>query len=456
MADSSKLSSIFIVELLKCCLTDSKILNLCRQHLSYAFLENDHQKKVFKFILDSEALNGISPTTGIIAQAFPAEPEVLNLLSQIKKTFVANENKDGLITSFEDFIRRSKFVGLFNSVHDLYQNNKQDDAIELMAQESQKISEFKLKDNYYTTVFGDYTKRDEERRRKAVDNPNLGDKMPFGILPLDRATFGGVKRGTSCLFLAMSGKGKTTMLRWMGIANARIGKRVVHFQIEGSEAECLEGYDAAWSGTSLSSFDTQDYGAVSEETIKKIQKARRNIIANKGEVFVYAAESFDDLTIEKSREIVMDIEELHGKVDLIVWDYLEVMNTAKDFGKGEVAERRRREYISKQMTNICIELKCAGASAIQSNNVDPKNLINPDYVLTRNNISEFKGALQPFSYFITINCTPDEERNNIVRLYCDKFRKHKAGMTFTIAQKKEIGRFFDSERYLREFHREDE
>lgn len=454
MADSSKLSSIFIVELLKCCLTDTKILNLCRQHLSYTFLENDAQKKVFKFILDSEALNGVPPTTGIIAQAFPAEPEVLNLLSQVKKTFIANENKDGLITSFEDFIRRSKFVGLFNSVHDLYQNNKQDDAIELMAQESQKINQFKLKDNYYTTVFGDYTKRDEERRRKAMDNPNLSDKMPFGILALDNATFGGIKRGTSALIMAPSGKGKTTFLRWVGIANSRLGKRVVHFQIEGSEAECLEGYDAAWTGAKLANFDTQDYGSIPEETIKKIQKARRNIIANKGEIYVYAAESFDDLTIEKSREIVMDIEELYGKVDLIVWDYLEVMNTARDFGKGEASERRRREHISKQMDNICIELKCAGITAIQANDIPPKDLINPDFTLSRHHISEFKGALKPFSYFITINMTPDEERNNIARLYCDKFRRYKAGMTFVIAQRKEIGRFYDSESTLKLFYKD--
>jgi len=455
MADSSKLSSIFIVELLKCCLTDGKILNLCRQHLSYTFLENDHQKKVLKFILDSEALNGVPPTIGTIAQAFPAEPEVLNLLSQVKKTFVPNENKDGLITSFEDFIRRSKFVGLFNSVHDLYQAGKQDDAIQLMSQESQKISEFKLKDNYYTTVFGDYTKRDEERRRKAIDNPNLGDKMPFGILALDNATFGGIKRGTSALILAPSGKGKTTFLRWIGVASARLGKRVVHFQIEGSEAECLEGYDSCWTGLKLSSYDTQDFGNLADETVKKIQKAQRNIIANKGEIYVYASESFDDLTIEKSRDIVIEIEDLYGKVDLVIWDYLEVMNTAKEFGKGEVAERRRREYISKQMTNVCIELKCAGVTAIQSNNVDPKNIINPDFVLTRNNISEFKGALQPFSYFLTINMTPDEERNNIARLYCDKFRRHKAGQTFSIMQRKEIGRFYDSTETLKNFYKED-
>ena len=454
MADSSKLSSIFIVELLKCCLTDLKILNLCRQHLSYTFLENDSQKKVFKFILDSEALNGVPPTTGIIAQAFPAEPEVLNLLSSIKKTFVENEHKDGLITSFEDFIRRSKFVGLFNSVHDLYQAGKQEQAIALMSQESQKISEFKLKDNYYTTVFGDYTKRQEERVRKAVDNPNLNDKMPFGMRELDEITYGGIRRGTSALILAQSGKGKTTLLRWAGIASARLGKRVVHFQIEGSEAECLDGYDAAWTASKLSSFDTQDHGNVSEETMRKIQKAQRNILTNKGEIYVYAAESFDDLTIEKSREIVIDIEELYGKVDLIVWDYLEVMNTARDFGKGEAAERRRREHISKQMDNICIELKCAGITAIQANDIDPKSLVNPDFVLTRHHISEFKGALKPFSYFITINMTPDEERNNIARLHCDKFRRHKAGQTITIAQKKEIGRFYDHERTMREFYDE--
>lgn len=455
MADSSKLSSIFIVELLKCCLTDTKILNLCRQHLSYTFLENDHQKKVFKFILDSEALNGVPPTTGIIAQAFPAEPEVLNLLSQVKKTFIANENKDGLITSFEDFIRRSKFVGLFNSVHDLYQNNKQDDAIELMAQESQKISEFKLKDNYYTTVFGDYTKRDEERRRKAVDNPNLSDKAPFGIRKLDEITYGGIKRGTSCLFLAQSGMGKTTCLRWLGIANARLGKRVVHFQIEGSEEEALEGYDAAFTGSNLSSFDTFDYGSISEDKVRKIKKAQRDILANKGEIYVYSAESFNALTIEKSREIVLDIEDLYGKVDLVIWDYLEVMDTAKDFGRGEVAERRRREFVANQMTSICVELKVSGATATQANDIDPKNTINPEFTLTRHNIAEFKGALKPFSYFITLNATKDEMRNDIMRLFCDKFRRYKSGQVITIAQKKSIGRFYDSERTLREFYEEE-
>jgi replicative DNA helicase len=454
MADSSKLSSIFIVELLQCCLTDKKILSLCKQHLAYSFLENDAQKKIFKFVIDSDNLNEVPPTPGMIAQAFPSDPEVLGFLSQIKKTFVPNENKDSLLKSFEEFIKRSKFVTLFNSVHDLYQEGKQDDAIKLMAQESQKIGDFQLKDEYYTTVFKDYERRTSEREKKAEGSSYLSDKMPWGMRELDEITYGGIKRKTAALILGQSGKGKTTALRWIGIANARVGKRVVHFQIEGSELECLEGYDAAWTGAKLSSFDIQDYGDISDDTRRKIEKARRDILANRGEIYVYAAESFNSMTIEKCRDIIIDIETQHGKVDLAVWDYLEVLETARDFGKGEVAERRRREYIANQMVNICVELNIAGATATQANDIPPKDLFNPDFVMTRHHISEFKGCLKPFSYFLTLNATPDEYRNDIMRIYCDKFRKYKSGQTVTIGQKKDIGRFYDHSRTMKEFYDE--
>ena len=86
--------------------------------MSYSFLENDAQKKIFRFIKESDDLNNVPPTLGVVAQAFSADSEVLSLLAQIKKTIVANENKDNLVISFEEFIRRSKFVTLFNSVHD--------------------------------------------------------------------------------------------------------------------------------------------------------------------------------------------------------------------------------------------------------------------------------------------------------------------------------------------------
>lgn len=455
MASNTKLSSIFVLELLKCCLTDRKILNLSKQHLSYNYLENDAQKKVFKYVFDSDNLNENPPTPGMIAQAYPAEPEVISLLNQLKKIRVPNESKDSIVSSLEEFIKKSRFVELFNDVHDLYQQGKQEDAIALMAQESQTIAEFALKDEYYTTVFKDFEERTERREINALQNHGLNDKMPWGIRELDEITFGGINRGTSALILAQSGMGKTTFLRWLGIASARIGKRVIHFQIEGSEEECLNGYDAAWTGSKLSSFDTYDYGNISEETKRKISKARRDIMSNNGEVFVYAAESFDSLTIERSRDIIIDIEEQHGKVDLVLFDYLEVMETTRSFGKGEASERRRREYLANMITNIAIELKVATATAIQANDIAPKDIHNQDFVMTRHHISEFKGALKPFSYFVTLNATPDEYRNDIMRIYCDKFRRQKSKQTITFAQKKDIGRFYDHKRTMNEFYDEE-
>lgn len=451
---SDKLAATFVVELYKSCLTDSKVLDICRTHLQYTYLESDAQKKLFKYVFDYCDVQNVLPTPGIIAQAFHADSDVLAFLKQVKDTTLQHKDRDNIISSFEEFIRKSKFVALFNSAHDLYQEGKQDEAISLVAQESIEIVDFQIKDSYYTTVFKDYEERSIERERVADDNINLNDKMPFGIRELDEITYGGIKRGTSALFLGQSGKGKTTVLRWLGIANARIGKRVVHFQIEGSKEECLEGYDAAWTASKLRDFEIRDFGQTSSELKKKILKARKDILANNGEIYIYAAESFDSMTIEQCRDIVIDIEKVTGKVDLIIFDYLEILDTKKKFGKTESSERKRREFIANKITDLGIELKAATATATQANDISPQDLKNPDFVMTRHHISEFKGTLKPFSYFLTINMTPDEERSDICRLYCDKFRRHPGGQTVMIAQKKDIGRFYDHERTMKDFYDE--
>ena len=450
--DNVRLSSSFIVELCKACLSNTKILDICSQYLKYHYLETQAQKNIFKYIIDNYITTSQLCTIGVIAQTFSADKEVLDFLSQVKALPNINkENSEQLLQSLQDFIKHSKFVEVFNTTHTLYQEGKKEQAIAYMAKQSALVEQFSLKTTYYTTVFKDYLNREQNRLSEAAKVKNSRGKVPTGIRELDEVTYGGWRRKTSALFLGQSGYGKSTALRWFGIAAARTGHIVVHFQIEGSESECLEGYDAAWTATRLNSFDSQEYGEVSDDVRKAIEKARKDIIDQyKGEIIVYATESFEALTIEKSREVLNDVIDIYGRVDVVIYDYLEVLDTTQKY----TDERKRREKIANDITNIAIEFDAVALTATQANDINPENQNNPDFVITRHHISEFKGCLKPFSYFITLNATPAEYRSDIMRLYCDKFRRHKSGQIIKIAQKKDIGRFYEHSRTLKEFYKE--
>lgn len=450
--DSSRLSPIFIAELCQACLQFPKILDVCVEHIKYHYLETEAQKRVFKNIIEHYQATGGLTTVGMISQNFSANKDVISFLAQVKSVKINKEESEALLLQLQAFLKHSQFVELFNNAHTLYQEGKTNQAIKYLAETSQVINDFAIKEKYYTTVFKDFAQREDQRLQasKSKEKKERG-KIPTGIRELDEITFGGWRRKTSALILATSGGGKTTALRWHAISAARTGHIVVHFQIEGSEEECLEGYDAAWTATKLQDFDTLDYGVRDEKAARLIAKARKDIVGQiKGEIVVYAAESFDSITVEKSREILDDTVAKYGRVDLVIYDYLEVMETVKEYKD----ERKRREKIANNITNIAIEYNCATLTATQANDIDPKNKENPDFKMTRHHISEFKGALKPFSYFYTINATSDEYENDIVRIYCDKFRRYKAGQTITFAQKREIGRFYESERTLQHFYKD--
>lgn len=447
----NKLSSNFISELFKSCLIYSNVLEICIDYVKYHYLETDAQKKVFKYIYDTYGTLSQVPTIGTIAQNFNEEKDVLSFLNEVKNTDISKKETELLLDQLESFIKNSRFIETYNTVHDLYQEGKREEAISYMADQSSSINNFLLKKNYYKTVFGDYIERDNKRVNKLRENQELKSKIPSGIRELDEIIYGGWRRGTSALFLGQSGYGKSTALKWFGISAARTGHIVVHFQIEGSEEECMEGYDAAWTATRLTDFDSLDYGDLDQKTKDLIEKARKDIVEiHGGEIFIYAEESFESLTPEKAREVLKDVQRIQGRVDLIIFDYLEVMETSKFYKD----ERKRREKLANQITSLAIEFNAASLTATQAQDINPELMLKEDFVMSRHHISEFKGCLKPFSYFITLNATPDEYRNDVMRLYCDKFRRYRSGQTITIAQKKDIGRFYESQRTLRDFYKE--
>lgn len=443
-----QLSEDFLIEFFKSCITTRMVLEIGMEHMKENFMPTEAHERIWKNIKNIYELNEEMPTIGILMERVKGDEDAEALLVQIKKCRVTDK-KDLILGQLESFIKEMRFKELYKKIGTLYNEERKDDAIQIMARESEEIYNFNFKKDTYSTVFGQFEERQSDRRLNAHNIDKM--KIPTGIHPFDHYTRGGLSAGTSFLALARSGVGKSTLLRWLGLHAARLGYRVVHFQAEGTEREAMDAYDAAWTSVNL---EDMELGNIPGGKKVRIQRVRQDIIDKKGEIYVVASEQFDSMSLEECREHLVEIEKAFGKVHLALFDYLEIFTARGKYYNSEQGERKRREDIANKITNIATEFKLVSATATQANDIRPDKWNNPDYVMTRSDISEFKGALKPFSYFITLNQTIDEYEAGVMRIYNDKFRKYKSGQTFRIFQSRDNSRFYDSKRTLESFWNE--
>ena len=437
------LSENYLVELFKACLTSQNVLEVVNIHLQDNFLPEESYKHLWSAIKDSFLLTNKVPSIGILNEKLKNDSSALKMLLDVKKCKVPEI--DNIFPTFESFIKEVRFIELYTDIGKLWNQGKQEDAIKQLAEQSEEINNFSLKEGLYAKVFTDFDSRNELRKNKEQESTV---KVPFGINALDYYTRGGINIGTSALFLGRSGTGKTTLLRWIGICAARKGLRVIHFQIEGGEQECLDAYDAAWVGDEL---ETIEFGGISKDKIVKVKNIQKDIVDKGGEIFVIAPAQFDSLSIDSCRDTIEEIEKTYGKVSLCLFDNLELFTAKGKFGYSEMGERMRRETIANKITNLSVMYKMACVATTQANDVRPDKFNSPDFVLTRSDINEFKNLVKPFSFFASINQTNDEYDSGICRIYIDKMRKYKSGMILTICQALNTSRFYDSHKTLNTF-----
>jgi len=105
--------------------------------------------------------------------------------------------------------------------------------------------------------------------------------------------------------------------------------------------------------------------------------------------------------------------------------------------------------LARDLKDISVEFNLLGTSVAQSSSVNPDLLKQPGFVMTRFNIGKHKRLVEPFSYFLTINQTPDERKSYIARIFADKLREHFTGEgVFRIKQSLKNSRFYDKKKTL--------
>jgi len=450
-----QLSIKFLNELYKLCLYKIDVIEIVKEHLQFSFIPNELKgyKKILKDFTTYYKNNNKLPTIGIISQINQNDVKIQEILHEISDVKLP-EKKDILI-QFESFIKKAKFQDLYYRVADIYNSDdRQEEAINILAKESEQIANFCIyKNSQFENIFEGFHERQKKRDINRLNEVKI--RIPFGVTPLDERVYGGSEETETDLFIARSGGGKTTWLIWRAISASRRGHKVLYISAEGAKEMVEKKIDAAW--TALSKRDIE-FDNIDHEFREKLQKVINDILNKKGEISVVAYEQFDTVSMLDVRNIVIDYIKINGtKPDLICLDYLEKFNPGdgKRYSASMEGEKMRREATADRFKNICTEFKIRGATATQSTDIEPKDYNNPDFVMTRHNVSGAKGLVNSFSYVFTFNQTNTEYSEDLGRIYCDKIREYKAGGDpINIATQFNKSRFYDHKRTIKLFYEE--
>lgn len=450
-----ELNQNFLYELFLLFFRKKTVLDICIENLKFHYLPTEPYKKIWKYIVEYYNLNDKIPSIGIISQAFLSDKDnkdINHILTEINNAQLIEEEE--ALIQLDEYIKDVLSNEFYDNFHDIYVDGRKDEARTYMRLMADKISNFSVKkENYYKKVFGDFSARNKQRILTRDNGVLTRLKTPYSIDALDDLTGGGIDvTETSCL-LGRSGSGKTKFLRWQGVGACRRGYRVLHIQAEGSEQACLDGYDATWTAVLMN--DIKE-GSISFEKYEKLQKIITGISNKKVDIFVHAFEQFASGTMNDVRGILADCIKFNGPIDLVLIDYLERLEPGdghKYSRSSYEGEKMRRSAIADKMKNLALEFNTRISTATQANDIPPSDWNNPEWVMTRHNVSMAKNLPDSFSYFLTFNQTSDERKKGMARLYVDKLRFSESDIIIKLYQNYQYDRFYDRTRTLEEFYK---
>lgn len=440
-----KLNPGFMAEIFKLMFSDEVIMRIASEYLKYELIPKEWVG--YKFILREAIIQYTEknklPSIGAICQKLCDEDAVQLAAKEIKKAALID--REIAIDQLQSFVKETEFELLSRKVHDLYEEGKKEEAIRVNAEESQRILEmsFRSKSGGFQSVFGGFHERMVERRMESDTVSEKPVKVPFGIDRLDDISFGGMEIGDTTLWIARSGTGKTTVLKWHGYSAAIRGVPVLHIQLEGGVKACMQIYDQLWSAQSYSDIKS---GNISPKDRKKIEQAIKEVKELSSDIEVYGFKKFGQASMGDVRQLCYDYFNTHGKFPgLVILDSLDLVKTgiSKKIDSDPDHKKEKLQTCAQLLKNLADEIGAPIITATQTSDVPFEVWNNPDKVIDRSYTEGDKTLVKPFSFVFTLNMTIEEKENATARIYVDKLRDYKESQkVITIATNYDKRRFY--------------
>ena len=440
-----KLNPGFMAEIFKLMFSDEVIMRIASEYLKYELIPKEWVG--YKFILREAIIQYTEknklPSIGVICQKLCDEDAVQLAAKEIKKAALID--REIAIDQLQSFVKETEFELLSRKVHDLYEEGKKEEAIRVNAEESQRILEmsFRSKSGGFQSVFGGFHERMVERRMEGDAASEKPVKVPFGVDRLDDVSFGGMEIGDTSLWIARSGVGKSSILKWHGYSAAIRGVPVLHIQLEGGIKACMQIYDQLWSAQSYSDIKS---GNLSPKDRKKIEQAIKEVKELSSDIEVYGFKKFGQASMSDVRQLCYDYFNAHGKFPgLVILDSLDLVKTgiSKKIDSDPDHKKEKLQTCAQLLKNLADEIGAPIITATQTSDVPFEVWNNPDKVIDRSYTEGDKTLVKPFSFVFTLNMTIEEKANATARIYVDKLRDYKESQeVITIATNYDKRRFY--------------
>ena len=440
-----KLNPGFMAEIFKLMFSDEVIMRIVSEYLKYELIPKEWVG--YKFILREAIIQYTEknklPSIGAICQKLCDEDVVQLAAKEIKKAALID--REIAIDQLQSFVKETEFELLSRKVHDLYEEGKKEEAIRVNAEESQRILEmsFRSKSGGFQSVFGGFHERMVERRMEGDAASEKPVKVPFGVDRLDDVSFGGMEIGDTSLWIARSGVGKSSILKWHGYSAAIRGVPVLHIQLEGGVKACMQIYDQLWSAQSYSDIKS---GNISPKDRKKIEQAIKEVKELSSDIEVYGFKKFGQTSMGDVRQLCYDYFNTHGKFPgLVILDSLDLVKTgiSKKIDSDPDHKKEKLQTCAQLLKNLADEIGAPIITATQTSDVPFEVWNNPDKVIDRSYTEGDKTLVKPFSFVFTLNMTIEEKANATARIYVDKLRDYKESQeVITIATNYDKRRFY--------------
>ena len=429
----NRLSSEFLKELFNVAGRNKQVTAILAEHLKEEFLPDKEYIALFKSIKAHYIKYKDVVSNGALYEKHKSDDDTVFLIDEISKTEYVG-TYEALIDELETFIKRAKFLDYYEKLGSQWKRKLQEEAIGSITELSEWINSFSLKATAFDEIIDEESFEDahEKAKLKAKEVVKGNQYEPkFYIDYLDELNGGRSLRGQVVAFLAGSGVGKSRVLKHIGLHSALDNGYVLHIQLEGSGDEATDAYRSAIIG--VNSYHFQQ-GSLSEG---QVEQALDVMGESDGSLKVRSFPKFgNNISTNDIRNAIEDFKKSQGDYpDSLVIDYVDVIGTDSSGRAWKPSdERHKRLKVLEDLKDLATEYNICVFTAIQSGILDKEFINNPENVLTRYNSGEGKGIVKPMTWYLTLNRTFEEYKNNRLRIHIDKTRFTEGeGDDFTIA-----------------------
>lgn len=408
----------FQKEMLALMLTDITFTQKIVDYITPESLYSDAHAFLFRKIADAAKKNSFLTEIQFEDRLLDVERAKRRAYARFGNEIFAKKPKDAsfIKAQMTDYAKKLSYVDLFSEAQVLYNTKKFNDAYKLTMENMSKLYAI----DFTETASIPFEQFEDMRLHYLAKVSSKIAKIATGIPPLDDILSGGLEKGELGILLAEPKKGKSIGLLHMAITALQSRHaRVAYFLLEGTTDQFVL--------RALSRATGIEYERLAKDDITKAESKRVDRIMR---VF---KDRLDMIPMNKRwNYTALDIEgklrELknNGKnPDLVCIDYADLLT--------DHAQQEKRHVQTEVYRNLKA-LAMMGDYAIwtASQAQRPQKSAEETYLLRAKDISESYEKVRIADLVATLNQTPEERLNGILRLHVDIYRSSDADETIRL------------------------